>query len=169
MLSPEHRAPICSCAQLQLTSIQSGPGTSWLSVEAMDISVGRRAWLWSACLGTLSCWKEVWHVQSHMSSSVCLVPLPKEAQLGKAGSSCWERPWGEKSHLLSAPQGQSAGLPKLEHALRQEFGDALPTAELEPPNQLLHSLSRLLSKVFAGEHPCQGCCRKDLWHGGSRM
>lgn len=80
-----------------------------------------------------------------MSSSLCLVTLPKEAQLGKAGSSYWERPWGEKSHLLSPPQGHEAGLPKLEHALRQQFGDALPTAELEPPNQLLHSF------VYAAE------------------
>lgn len=104
-----------------------------------------------------------------MSSSLCLVTLPKEAQLGKAGSSYWERPWGEKSHLLSPPQGHEAGLPKLEHALRQQFGDALPTAELEPPNQLLHSLSMLQREVFGGEHPYQACCRKDLWHGGLRM
>lgn len=70
--------------------------SAWASVRQE-----RLFWLWPACLGTSSCWKEGWYAQSRVSGAVCLSTLPRVAQPGKAGSSCWERPWGGwESHIF---------------------------------------------------------------------
>lgn len=70
--------------------------SAWASVQQEML-----LWLWSACLGMSSRWKEGWYAQSRVSSAVWLGTLPGAAQPGKAGSSCWERPWGGwESHIF---------------------------------------------------------------------
>lgn len=93
--------------------------------------------------------------------------LPHHAACGGSARKGWEILLGdnlgrlEKSHLLSPPQGHNAGVPMPERALRAALWMLFPHQRDTAPKPAA-TFATLLSKVFGGEHPCQGSRKKDL-------